>query len=266
MTSCSIDAVHGTATCLPPAPSAHGDSTRSVIRPGAIQCNLSPSPRTMLDVLDFDALAAVFKFVDTNYRFAASLVCTAFKSLTTTDFRTNVLAMNYTPSMLAWASSLPVPCPKLKCVADLGDSAKRLHALWSLGKLDTMPLAQHAAAIAQKLTDADVDVRYEAMNVLGKLDPRELAKHTTAILRRLTDNEADVRYATLKALGKLELAVLTRHTEAIEAVRGDPDRGVQLAVRDIMRKMQSDRTRRHGVPQNVASGSHELPRRQNERN
>ena len=203
----------------------------------------TPISRTVFGVLDSDALAAVFVFVGVNSLFAASLVCKAFNALRPTGmhFHTSVLAMNYTPSMLAWASRLPVPCPPLRCVADLEDTAKILRALRSLGWLAPVALAQHAVAIAQKLDDSDVDVRYETLTTLGKLDSSVLVVYTCDILRKLDDTDADVRYAAVKVLGRLHPAALTPHIGAITALLSDSDIGVQIAVRDVLSTVSASR-------------------------
>ena len=194
----------------------------------------------LFGVLDRDALTAVFAFVGVNSLFAASLVCKAFNALRPTGMHihTSVLAMNYTPSMLTWASNLPVPCPQLKCVADIDDTKKILQALRSLGRLAPMALAQHAVAIAHKLDDSDVDVRYEALKTLGQLESGALALHTTDILRKLDDADADVRYAAVKVLGKLQSVVLTPHIGAITERLSDSDLGVQIAVREVLGSMR----------------------------
>jgi len=190
----------------------------------------------VLDVLDCDALMAVFVFVGTNSLFAASLVCTTFNALrpSGTHFRTSVLAMNYTPSMLAWASCLPVPCPRLTCVADLDDNAKVWCALRSLGRLGHSVIVQHAAAIVRKLVHVDVDVRFEAVNTLGKLDSVALAMHIDALLLKLEDADADVRYATVNVFKKLDPLVIAEHVDAIASMCSDSDEGVQLAVHNLL--------------------------------
>ena len=154
-----------------------------------------------------------------------------------------MLAMNYTPSMLAWASGLSVPCPPLTCVADLDDNEKICGALRSLGRMDQAVLVQHAATIVQKLADSDVDVRYEAVKTLGKLDSGALATHFGALVLKLDDADADVRYATVKVFGKLDPRLFSTHAQAITARCRDTDLGVQLAVHDLLGNMYPARAR-----------------------
>lgn len=195
--------------------------------------------RTIFSMLDNDGLDAVFAFVEKNSQFAAALVCRAFNARhpTGTPFHTDVLAMNHTPTILAWAASLAVPCPPLQCAVDIDDASKVLDALRSFGKLEPTVLAQHAAAISQKLDDADVDVRYAALNVLSKLGPEALTSNAHTISRKLHDADADVRYAAVKALDKLVPSVRALHFNEIFHMCNDPDEGVQLAAMTVLRKM-----------------------------
>ena len=142
--------------------------------------------RTLFDLLDSDLLDAVFAFVCENSRFAVALVCRAFRARHPAGavFRTDVIAMSYTPSVFAWAACLPVPCPPLKCVADLLDSSKIFDAFVSLGRLPLVVLAQHAGAVVHKLGDADEDVRYMALVTLGELGSGALVQHGGVVKAR----------------------------------------------------------------------------------
>ena len=86
-----------------------------------------------------------------------------------------------------------------------------------LRMLEPAVLAEHAAAIAQRLEDANKDVRRVALQVLGKLDPAVLAEHgvviaqmlgehAAAIVKLLGDSgQAAAKADALDALGKLSL-------------------------------------------------------------
>jgi hypothetical protein len=199
------------------------------------------TPRMLFDRLGIDLLDAVFAFVNENSRFASSLVCKAFRARYPAGmrFRTDVLAMNYTLSLLTWAASMPVPCPQLKCVLLLDDSVKVFNAFDSLGRLPVAVLALHAAAVVRKLSDPDVDVRFMALDNLGKLDSDMLMQHASSIVLALEDPDADVRYGAVNALGKLEPVALAFYRGAIYEMCNDSDMGVQLAALKVVRKIQS---------------------------
>ena len=77
----------------------------------------------------------------------------------------------------------------------------------TLGKLEAAALAQHAAALVDKLEDADARVRRAALLTLGKLEMAALAPHEQALDKAATDDVYDargsVRFAAAGLLAKL---------------------------------------------------------------
>ena len=198
-------------------------------------CSLPRKVLNLIDLLDRDALESVLECVQPNYMFAASLVCRAMHAiLRRPGWPTDVLAMNRTATLLKWSAGLSVPCPPLKCVADLGDTDhfKRVLALGSLGNLDKAVVAVHAGVVMLQFDDPalgalhDQAVRYAAVNALGKLGPDALAPHADAIADMLDNANPSVRLAAMYMMGNLEPVALARH-------RGAVARGLSDACGDV---------------------------------
>ena len=185
----------------------------------------------MIDVLDRDALGVVLSFVHPNYAFVASLACKALRVLLRLlpgqQYKTDVLSMNYSSTMLKWATCLPVHCPPLKCVANLlgnSDHRTRVRALETLGNLDPMVIAVHAVTVITVILQFGEPqfgafghhaVRYAAVQTLSVLDPATLAPHVDAIMKMLDHAEPGVRLAAVFMMGKLDPLVLAQHSGAV---------------------------------------------------
>ena len=92
-------------------------------------------------------------------------------------------------------------------------------ALETLGKLDAVALAPHAAALVATLAACSYDTRKAAWEVLTKLGAEEmLAQHAAILVAKLEDSDAEVRQAAVEALGRLPPEELATHAPALRRI------------------------------------------------
>jgi len=203
----------------------------------------------VIDLLDRDAFDAVLEFVHPNYAFPASRTCKTLHALLEHQpqqpFATDVIAMNYTPTMLRWAASLPVLCPPLKCMADLDnkDHHKRIKALESIGNLNPAVVAVYAHTIIMQFRDTNLDtfpdqaVRCTAVNTLCKLEPTALAPHANSIAEMLDNTDPGVRLAAMYMMGKLDPSTIAQHSDAIAQKLSDSCGDVRYTAMETLDMM-----------------------------
>ena len=85
----------------------------------------------------------------------------------------------------------------------------------TIRELEPAALAPYASAVAERLENADVNVRDEALWALHKLEPTVVAPHVNAVVARLEDADEDVRKKALETLGKLKPTTLAQHAHAV---------------------------------------------------
>ena len=123
-----------------------------------------------------------------------------------------------------------------KAVANLDDQSwiVREAAVQALGK-SPEAVAQHGAAIAQRLEHKDGGVRNAAVQALGT-SPEAVAQHGAAIAQRLEDGNWGVRQAAVEALGKSPKAV-AQHGAAVAQRLEHKDADVRKAAVTRRRKI-----------------------------
>ena len=85
----------------------------------------------------------------------------------------------------------------------------------TIRELEPAALAPYASAVAERLEDADVNVRIEALLTLCTLEPETLAQHASAVVARIKDADERVRKKALETLGKLKPTTLAQHAHAV---------------------------------------------------
>ena len=203
----------------------------------------------LFDVLLDDTLHVIFTCIDPNAVLAASLACTQFNALRVKGrFRTDIVAMNTTPTMYAWAMRLG--CPPLRCVRDLNDSdaVVRLRAMRALGLLEPATIAIHAGEVVLKLTDPYVCVSYMAMKALAKLedaviDDSVLAQHVDAIAKMISHVDAGVRVSAIYLTGKLDPRALAYDADCVAHKLDDLCVDVRYTSVETLTKLQTAKLR-----------------------
>ena len=110
-------------------------------------------------------------------------------------------------------------------------------------------VAQHGAAIAQRLEHVDEHVRIAAVKALGT-SANAVAQHAAAISQRLEDSDSSVREAAVEALGRL-LGAVAQHRAAMA-------KRLEHSDEDMSDCLASERRSKHSLLP-VESG-HKRPR------
>ena len=108
-----------------------------------------------------------------------------------------------------------VPIDVLRVWLVNSDRDRRLMALRTLGKLETVKLTQHAGLVVARLEDTAASVRWVALKTLGQLEPVTLAQYADPVVARLGDSVFFVRNEALSTVRKLEPEALAQHASAV---------------------------------------------------
>jgi len=209
----------------------------------SVDADVTTATEMLFAMLGYDALEIIFTCLDPTAILAASLACRQFNALRVAGrFQTDVMAMNSTPTMFAWATRLG--CPSLRCVRDLNDSSAyvRLNAMQALGRLDPVTIMNNVGEIVLKLDDPYVCVRYMAVKAMCRLegmaiDDFVLTQHVDAIAKMMDHADAGVRATAMYLLGKLDPVAIAYPAVSVALRLDDPCVDVRYTSAETLRRL-----------------------------